>query len=68
MDQLQMTPQSAFAASGAGTAERVTSFLRKVYGWMFVGLGITAAVALRRGGLARTRAVDVSATGSCSSA
>jgi FtsH-binding integral membrane protein len=27
------------------TAERVSGFLAKVYGWMFIGLGITAAVA-----------------------
>ncbi|HYB54434.1 MAG TPA: Bax inhibitor-1/YccA family protein [Thermoanaerobaculia bacterium] len=40
-----MTPQSAFAATTVAGAERVTAFLRKVYGWMFVGLGITAAVA-----------------------
>jgi hypothetical protein len=46
MDQLQMTPQSAFAATGVASAERVTAFLRKVYGWMCVGLGITATVAL----------------------
>jgi hypothetical protein len=41
-----MTPESAFQA-GALTvsADRVTAFLRKVYGWMFVGLAITAAVA-----------------------
>jgi hypothetical protein len=41
-----MTPRSAFEA-GALTvgADRVTAFLRKVYGWMFVGLGITAATA-----------------------
>src|SRR5580704_14030474 len=26
-------------------AERVTAFLRKVYGWMFAGLGVTAVVA-----------------------
>jgi uncharacterized protein len=26
-------------------ADRVTAFLRPVYGWMFVGLGVTAAVA-----------------------
>jgi hypothetical protein len=39
-----MTPASAFAAAAA-PAERVTAFLRKVYGWMFVGLGVTAAVA-----------------------
>ena len=31
--------------AGAAPAERVTAFLRKVYGWMFFGLGITALVA-----------------------
>ena len=46
MDQFQMTPQSALAATGVASAERVTAFLRKVYGWMCVGLGITATVAL----------------------
>jgi FtsH-binding integral membrane protein len=46
MDQIQMTPSSALAPAGALTAERVTAFLRKVYGWMFVGLAVTAAVAL----------------------
>lgn len=35
---------SAFPASVA-TSERVTTFLRSVYGWMCVGLAITAAVA-----------------------
>jgi uncharacterized protein len=40
-----MTPQSAFAATTVAGAERVTAFLQKVYGWMCVGLGITAAVA-----------------------
>jgi hypothetical protein len=46
MDRFEMTPRSAFEA-GALTvsADRVTAFLRKVYGWMFVGLGITAATA-----------------------
>jgi len=46
MDQIQLTPQSAVAAAGAVSAERVTAFLRKVYGWMCVGLGLTAVVAL----------------------
>lgn len=46
MDQIQMTPQSAITPGVAVSAERVTAFLRKVYGWMFVGLGVTAAVAL----------------------
>src|SRR5262245_66615521 len=31
--------------SPTATAERVTAFLRAVYGWMAVGLGITAIVA-----------------------
>ncbi len=46
MDQLQATPQSAFTAAGAASGERVTAFLRKVYGWMCVGLAITATVAV----------------------
>ncbi len=46
MNELEVTPPSAFSASAAATGERVTTFLRKVYGWMFVGLGITATVAL----------------------
>ncbi|HTO54922.1 MAG TPA: Bax inhibitor-1/YccA family protein [Myxococcota bacterium] len=32
-------------ASGVAVDERVTSFLRRVYGWMFVGLAVTAVVA-----------------------
>ncbi len=46
MNEFEMTPQTAFSPTAAATAERVTAFLRKVYGWMFVGLGVTAAVAL----------------------
>ena len=46
MNEFQVTPQSAFSATAAGSGELVTAFLRKVYGWMFVGLGITATVAL----------------------
>jgi len=38
--------RSAQMASGVAVDERVTSFLRRVYGWMFVGLGITAVVAM----------------------
>jgi FtsH-binding integral membrane protein len=34
------------AGSEAAAAERVTAFLRGVYGWMCVGLGVTAVVAL----------------------
>ena len=44
-ERFEMTPASAFTTTTVAGAERVTSFLRKVYGWMFVGLGITAAVA-----------------------
>jgi FtsH-binding integral membrane protein len=33
------------ARSSAPAAERVSAFLAKVYGWMFIGLGITAVVA-----------------------
>ena len=46
MNELEVTPPSAFSATAVATAERVTAFLRKVYGWMFVGLGVTATVAL----------------------
>lgn len=46
MNEFEMTPQSAFSSAAAVSAERITAFLRKVYGWMFVGLGITATVAL----------------------
>jgi hypothetical protein len=47
MDRFEMTPGSAFEAPApfALGAERVTAFLRKVYGWMFAGLAITAATA-----------------------
>jgi hypothetical protein len=37
--------RAVFAGSSARTAERVSAFLAKVYGWMCIGLGITAAVA-----------------------
>ena len=45
MNQFETTPEAAFSPTAAATAERVTGFLRKVYGWMFIGLGISAAVA-----------------------
>jgi FtsH-binding integral membrane protein len=37
--------RAIFAPSPERTAERVSAFLGKVYGWMCIGLGITAAVA-----------------------
>jgi FtsH-binding integral membrane protein len=43
MDDFTATRVSPVTADAA--AERVTAFLRTVYGWMFVGLGVTAAVA-----------------------
>jgi FtsH-binding integral membrane protein len=45
MDRLGMTPDTAFTRPYAAE-ERITAFLRSVYGWMAVGLGITAIVAL----------------------
>ncbi len=44
MADFETTPASSSLAPVAA-AERVTAFLRKVYAWMFVGLGITAFVA-----------------------
>jgi hypothetical protein len=38
---------SAVPTSPAAAAERVSAFLRSVYGWMCVGLAITAVVALQ---------------------
>jgi FtsH-binding integral membrane protein len=45
MNEFEMTPQSAFSPTATATAERVTGFLRRVYAWMFIGLGISTAVA-----------------------
>jgi FtsH-binding integral membrane protein len=36
---------SAFRMTAEVPAERVTAFLQKVYGWMFIGLAVTAVVA-----------------------
>lgn len=41
---MDMNP-AVFSTTSVAQAERVTAFLRKVYGWMFLGLGITAFVA-----------------------
>lgn len=37
--------RTVFARPSTDTAERVSAFLAKVYGWMCIGLGITAVVA-----------------------
>ena len=44
MAQYDMTPDTVFSTPYAAD-ERVTAFLRSVYGWMCAGLGITAFVA-----------------------
>ncbi len=46
MDQFSVSSPPALGAAGAVSAERVTAFLRKVYGWMCVGLALTAVVSL----------------------
>lgn len=45
MAQFDMRSASTFPTTAEVSAEHVTAFLRKVYGWMFVGLAVTAAVA-----------------------
>jgi FtsH-binding integral membrane protein len=45
MAQFDMRSPSAFPTTAEIPAERITAFLRKVYGWMFVGLAVTAVVA-----------------------
>ena len=45
MEPVNRTPAAPFGAATVGTPERVTAFLRTVYGWMCAGLGITALVA-----------------------
>jgi FtsH-binding integral membrane protein len=45
MAQFDMRPASTFPTTAEASAERATAFLRKVYGWMFVGLAVTAAIA-----------------------
>jgi uncharacterized protein len=45
MEPLNRTPAAPFGATRVATPERVTAFLRSVYGWMCAGLGITALVA-----------------------
>jgi len=46
MDNFEAFRSSPLPLSSTAAAERVTAFLRKVYGWMCVGLAITALVAL----------------------
>jgi FtsH-binding integral membrane protein len=45
MERFDMRSPSAFRMTADVPAERVTTFLQKVYGWMFIGLAVTAFVA-----------------------
>ena len=45
MEPMDRTPAAPFGGTSTATAERVTAFLRSVYGWMCAGLAITALVA-----------------------
>jgi FtsH-binding integral membrane protein len=45
MERLDMRSPSAFRMTAEVPAERVSAFLQKVYGWMFLGLAVTAVVA-----------------------
>jgi uncharacterized protein len=45
MERFDMRSPSAFRMTAEAPAERVTAFLQKVYGWMFIGLAVTAVVA-----------------------
>ena len=44
MDRYEMNRDVTFAAPALAD-ERITGFLRAVYGWMFAGLAVTALVA-----------------------
>jgi FtsH-binding integral membrane protein len=46
MNPFETTPDSRFQAGAVGAASRVSTFLRRVYGWMFAGLLLTGLVAL----------------------
>lgn len=45
MDRFRGSAASPFPLSTDAASERVSAFLRSVYSWMFIGLGITALVA-----------------------
>src|SRR5258706_4164829 len=42
MERYEMTPSAPPVAGAYETADRVSAFLRAVYGWMCAGLAITA--------------------------
>jgi FtsH-binding integral membrane protein len=45
MEPYEFAPSQVSRQAGITASEKVTTFLRAVYGWMCVGLGITASVA-----------------------
>jgi FtsH-binding integral membrane protein len=45
MERYEFAPPQVSRSAGIGATEKVTTFLRAVYGWMCLGLGITASVA-----------------------
>jgi uncharacterized protein len=47
MDDFRLPGQGTMPTSPVAAAERVTMFLRAVYGWMCLGLGLTALVAFQ---------------------
>lgn len=64
MERYEFAPSQVSRSAGIGATEKVTTFLRAVYGWMCLGLGITASVAYLVAGsptilgvIARNRAV-----------
>src|SRR5262249_24748249 len=50
MEPYELRPVTGFSTTSPAAAERVTTFLRQVYGWMAAGLGITALVAFGEAG------------------
>jgi FtsH-binding integral membrane protein len=60
MDHVNRTPAAPFGTATVATAERVTTFLRTVYGWMCAGLAITALVAysIASSGMAKVLAAN----------
>ena len=63
MERFDMRSPSAFRMTAEVPAERVTAFLQKVYGWMFIGLAVTAVVAFMVA--SRLRCFDTSSPINC---
>jgi FtsH-binding integral membrane protein len=50
MNPFETTPDARFRSSAIGDVNRVSVFLRRVYGWMFAGLALTGLVAFSMAG------------------